>query len=116
MLSKAMFPSGLLLLGVHPVVLRKSADAAGELHHTSSQTDREPAAAAGQRGQDTVLHGPCHQLLPCGQGHGQDHQGGVRCLAVSVDVWMVERMCDDSLCVCDCVSGRQADWMSILPV
>lgn len=67
-----------LLPGLHPVVLWESSDAAGKLHHPRPQADGEPAAAAGERGQDPVLYGPCHQLLPCGQGHRQDHQRGVR--------------------------------------
>lgn len=49
-----------LAKGFHPVFLRESADAAGELHHPGAQTDGEPAASAGKRGQDSVLHGPRH--------------------------------------------------------
>lgn len=66
--------SALLAEGFYPVFLWESSDAAGELNHPSAQTDGEPTASAGQRGQDAVLHGPRHQLLPRGQRHGQDHQ------------------------------------------
>lgn len=74
-LTRAAFT--LIPLGFHPVFVREPSDAAGELHHPGSQADREPAAAAGERGQNPVLHGPRHQLLPRGQRHRQDHQRGV---------------------------------------
>lgn len=64
--------------GLHPVVLREPPDAAGELHHPRPQADGESAVSAGERGQDPVVHGPRHQLLPRGQGHRPDHPGGVR--------------------------------------
>lgn len=68
--SLHLLTSAVLAEGFYPVFLRESSDAAGELHHPGAQTDGEPAASARKRGQDTVLHGPRHQLLPRGQRHG----------------------------------------------
>lgn len=98
-----------LPVGLHPVFLRESSDAAGELHHPSTQTDGEPAASAGKRGQDPVLHGPRHQLLPRGQRHRQDHQRRVRRHSLSgAAVWWGKR---DSVVLFPL--GRPAGWTSI---
>lgn len=99
--------------GLYPVFVWEPPDAAGELHHPSPQADGEPAASAGECGQDALLHGPRHQLLPRGQRHRQDHQRGVRLR------WRWGVCCGNGyLCqsVWWFVSGRRADWMSILLV
>lgn len=107
--SLHLLTSAVLAEGFYPVFLRESSDAAGELHHPGAQTDGEPAASAGKRGQDAVLHGSRHQLLPRGQRHGQDHQRRVGRQAFSrVAVCVVENV---TLVVFSL--GRPADWTSI---
>lgn len=107
-----LLTSAVLAEGFHPVLLWESSDAAGELHHPGAQTDGEPAASAGKRGQDSVLHGPRHQLLPRGQRHGQDHQRGVGRQAFGTVGVCVTEKCDFS-CFLFCSLGRPADWTSI---